>query len=369
MSGATDAEHGERIAAVAATRAAMWADGYPPVALYSWDCQHEWVAASVRGKRPKRDAWQDRARLDPPEAAHAPPEPDALETGILCDGLRALDLDIDGADAAGAVRALAVRRLGETMTRFRDNSSRVLMLYRAAEGSPGKRTRRGSLGTIEVLGHGQQFTAHGWHNTGAALQWTAYTPRVDLPAITEAQLDAFLADAAPLIGWEPEKRRKEGPPAASSPAPVPERQPSPSGERAPATEREKTYVAMAVANEVRALARVPSGRNDALNKAAFALGTMVGAGWIDRHAAETLLTGACVANGYWAKHPNQSILTNTLRSGLDSGIAKPRGSVPVIALPILPSVLALGAKWRAEWEAANVTPLPAAVPPAGDARQ
>ena len=354
------------VAAAAEARAAMWADGYRPVALYSWDSP---VDEKQRGKRPKGDAWQARARLDPPEAATAAPEPDALETGILCDGLRALDLDIDDADAAAAVRALAVRMFGETMTRFRDNSPRGLMVYRAADGSPAKRTLMGSRGKIEVLGHGQQFAAHGRHHTGADLQWTMHKTRDALPAITEAQLDDFLADAAPLIGAEPEKKRKDASPAAFNPAPVPKGQPSPSVPRAPLTPGEIAYVAKAVADEVGALARVPSGRNNALNKAAFALGTMVGAGWVDRHAAEVLLTGACAANGYWAKHPNQSILTNTLRSGLEAGMQRPRGPVPVVGLPILPSVLALSAKWRAEWEAEHGKPSPAAVPPAGGAPQ
>ena len=192
----------------AAFRAEAWDAGWRPVALFSWDCGHAWVKPDARGKRPKGDAWQDRARLDPPEAADAAPELDALETGILCDGLRALDLDIDDAPTVATLRAMAVAMFGETIVRHRDNSPRVLMPYRAAEGTPEKRILAGRLGKIEVLGLGQQFAAAEHHPSGAVLRWTpegpATTPLHTLPAITEAQLDAFLAAAAPLIGAKPD---------------------------------------------------------------------------------------------------------------------------------------------------------------------
>ncbi len=196
--------HNPRLTAAAAIRAELWDAGWRPIALYSWDCQHAWLKPNDRGKRPKGGAWEERARRDPPEAAKATPEPDALETGILCDGLRALDLDIDDAPTVATVRALAFAMFGETLMRGRDNAPRVLLPYRAAEGTPGKRALVGTMGKIEVLGFGQQFATSQNHLTGASLCWVPSPPQATIletiPEITEAQLDAFLAAAAPLIG-------------------------------------------------------------------------------------------------------------------------------------------------------------------------
>ena len=203
-----NASHNPRLQAATAFRAEAWDAGWRPVALYSWDCPHTHLTDKDRGKRPIGKGWQDRARRDPPEAADAVPDGDALETGILCDGLRVLDLDIDDGPTVANVRALAVQMLGDTIVRSRDNSPRILLPYRAAAGTPPKRTLAGSKGKIEVLGAGQQFAAHERHPSGALLRWTpggpATTPLHTVPAITEAQLDAFLAEAATLIGAEPE---------------------------------------------------------------------------------------------------------------------------------------------------------------------
>ena len=202
-----NAPHNPRRDAAAALRAQLWDAGWRPVPLYSWDCPHTHLTDKDRGKRPIGKGWQARARQTPPEAADAVPDGDALETGILCDGLRVLDLDIDDGPTVANLRALAVQMLGDTIVRSRDNSPRILLPYRAADGTPPKRTLAGSMGKIEVLGEGQQFAAHDRHPSGAVLRWMpegpATTPLHTVPAITEAQLDAFLAEAAPLIGAEP----------------------------------------------------------------------------------------------------------------------------------------------------------------------
>ena len=198
--------------AVVALRAELWDAGYRPLAVYGHDVQR--VASKDRGKRPKGDDWQLRARLDPPEAAEATAELDALNTGILCDGLRALDLDVDDADLVARLRALAFETLGEAPMRSRDNSPRCLLLYGATEGEPTKRVLAGKLGKVEVLGRGQQFVGFGFHPSGAVLRWhpmapTAFT-REALPAITEAQVTAFLAAAAQIIGADEKASRAAG---------------------------------------------------------------------------------------------------------------------------------------------------------------
>lgn len=209
-----NASHNHRRDAAVGIRAELWDAGWRPVALYSWDCGHAWLQPDSAGKRPKGDGWQERARLNPPDAADAVPDLDALETGILCDGLRTLDLDIDAGPTVATLRALAIGMFGETIVRSRENSPRILLPYRAVEGCPGKRTLSGSMGKIEVLGQGQQFAAAGRHPSGVMLRWApegpATTPLHTVPAITEAQLDAFLAEAAPLIGAKPNGTAKAG---------------------------------------------------------------------------------------------------------------------------------------------------------------
>ncbi len=132
-----------RLAAAAAVRAELHDAGYLPVALYSYDCRHHWLKPEDPGKRPKGDRWEERARQDPPEAAVAPPELDALETGILADGLRIFDLDVNDATAVAQLRAVAIKHGGETVVRWRENSPRIAMVYRAAEGEPLKQTLAG----------------------------------------------------------------------------------------------------------------------------------------------------------------------------------------------------------------------------------
>ena len=196
--------HHPRAAAAAAVRSELYDAGYPPVALYSWNCEYPWLRPTDRGKRPKGDEWEVRARRDPPEAVEGSPELDALETGILCDGLRVLDLDVEDAVAVALLRAKATARFGEAPVRYRANSPRVALVYRAAEGQPGKRVLKGKLGKIEVLGLGQQLAAFGMHLSGVDLRWEPEglntVPREALPAVSEAQITAFFAEAAPIIG-------------------------------------------------------------------------------------------------------------------------------------------------------------------------
>ncbi len=198
-----------RIAEVAGLRAELWDAGYRPIPIYNHDAAG--IEAAGRGKRPKGNAWEMAARRDPPHPATASPDSDALNTGILCDGLRPIDLDVEDGPAVAKLRALAFATLGEAPTRSRHNSPRCLLLYCAAEGEPVKRVLAGGLGKIEVLGRGQQFVAFGRHPTGAPLLWHPEAPTATtsdtLPRVTEAQITAFLAAAAEMIGAEQKAAR------------------------------------------------------------------------------------------------------------------------------------------------------------------
>lgn len=194
------------IAQVASERARMWDNGWRPVAVYGVEDGLR-LGHAQPGKQPWGPAWQLHALEDPPAAVAQKPRRDALNTGILCDGLRALDFDIDDPDAAFRCVQLAREMFGEAPTRWRNNSPRRLILLRAAEGTPQKRTLVGSAGKIEVLGRGQQFVAFGDHVSGAELQWDGdgpdATPLEDIPAVTEDQITAYLARCAAVIGATP----------------------------------------------------------------------------------------------------------------------------------------------------------------------
>tara|TARA_R110002126_G_scaffold2345_12_gene13532 strand:+ start:1210 stop:3288 length:2079 start_codon:yes stop_codon:yes gene_type:complete len=184
---------------VFALRQQLWDAGFRPVPIYSPDASHD-----AAGKAPRGADWGDKARQDPPVAAVAPPTPDALNTGILCDGLRAIDIDVDNPTIAHSIRAKCLAMFGETAMRYRSNSPRVLLVYRAAEGAPPKRVITGNFGKVEVLGRGQQFVGFGVHPSGADLQWLPEAPgEIDvssLRALTEDEISAFLEACAPSIG-------------------------------------------------------------------------------------------------------------------------------------------------------------------------
>ncbi len=190
------------IEAVAGIRAQLWDSGFRPVPICNWD--NSWVEPGSRGKRPLDSGWHNQALLNPPRASVTLPTLDQLNTGVLCDGLRAFDLDIDDAEVAAQVRALIFTMLGVAPARYRENSGRSLILYRASVGEPDKLVLAGTLGKVEVLGHGQQFVAFGRHQSGFDLYWHPDPPGIEtldeLPVVTEEQVAEVLAAIAPLLG-------------------------------------------------------------------------------------------------------------------------------------------------------------------------
>ncbi len=189
---------------VSAVRAHLLALGYPPVPLYPHDDRT--VAPRDRGKRPYGASWSEKAR-----ESLITGEIDATpgETGIDTTGLQAVDLDVADPALANALVTLARTLLGDAPLRFRANSPRAALLYRAADPSTRKRSIVGTkLNSddgkpmkLELLACGQQLAAFGHHHSGAALQWDRPLPAAtDLPLIDEAAAAAFLEAAYPLIG-------------------------------------------------------------------------------------------------------------------------------------------------------------------------
>ncbi len=295
----------DHLSAVRALRADLWSRGYRPVPV------------RTREKRPSGLGWQDAARANPPAAARLPVTPNAVSTGILCDGLRALDIDVEDHDRAADIEAMARDLLGATMIRERSDSAKRLLLYRAAAGEPKKVILNGEHGKIEILGHGQQFVAWGIHPDGQPYAWRDETPlsvaRNDLPAVTEDEITAFLQVCRDIIGAREEIT--ENPISERALATVPA--------RIGITDtghREAAVVARAMEEEISRVASAGKGtRNDTLNAAAFNLGQLVGAGWISRGEVEASLSSAAASCGLAHR---EAMLT--IRSGIDAGAAQPR---------------------------------------------
>ncbi|WP_083818695.1 bifunctional DNA primase/polymerase [Acidiphilium sp. PM] len=162
------------------------------------------VAVRTRSKIPAEYGWQRKRGL--PAAADL----GTLSTGILCSGLRAVDIDCQADEIADRVAALAEKLLGRTCTRTRPGSAKRLSLYRAADGEPAKIRLEGERHVakshdeaVEILGKGQQFVADGEHPDGGRYAWN-FSPemlgRGGLPAVTEDQIAHFLDEAEKIIG-------------------------------------------------------------------------------------------------------------------------------------------------------------------------
>lgn len=105
-------------------------------------------------------------------------------------------------------------------------------------------------------------------------------------------------------------------------------------ERAPALvsasvgeRRVVAYADTAFEQELKILRQTPHGRNEQLNRSAFNIGQMVGAGWIGESEAIEGLKQAASDNGYIEKDGIGAAMSS-IRSGLVAGRMSPRRSLP-----------------------------------------
>jgi hypothetical protein len=115
-------------------------------------------------------------------------------------------------------------------------------------------------------------------------------------------------------------------PKASDPAP--QDVPSIQWELSAVTERERIYAARALESEcTRVSQALPGTCNETLNKAAFSLGTMAGAGWIEPDLVRSELIAAGQNCGL-VRDDGAGAARNTIESGLKAGISEPRAPLP-----------------------------------------
>ena len=119
--------------------------------------------------------------------------------------------------------------------------------------------------------------------------------------------------------WNPGHHTPARLPTWAQPAP-PTPRPAPPAIPALNEKRLARYVQAALDRETTSVAKAPQGqRNQTLNKAAYRLGTLVGAGVLDQTTAQTTLAAAAQTAGL-----TPAEIITTINSGLNAGITHPR---------------------------------------------
>ena len=214
-------------------------------------------------------------------------------------GLVVLDVDVDvekGIDGFESLKQLEPlpKTLMVTTPRtgahfyFKNDPDRPLS-FSASQLGPG----------LDIRGDGGYIIA-----AGSVTSSGAYEVARDLPV---ADWPAWLGD-------------KVASKKAHQSAPANDHAPS-ANSHSPANDR---YVQAALHGEIGRLATAPAGqRNDALNRAAFSLGTLVGQGGLAEQEAHQALMSGATACGLLADDGANAVQA-TIRSGLGAGMANPR---------------------------------------------
>jgi hypothetical protein len=306
---------------VTARRVALFKLGYEPIPILSGR------------KRPAINGWQDVHITIPPDEDVITPwvetYPGALSTGIRTRHTPGADIDIRDADVADQVEQALLNLLPNgTVLRRTGLSPKRLIPLRCA--TPFKKIAAtfkapdGIAHKVEVLCDGQQFVAEGIHETTQQpYRWADNVNLLDvaherLPLIDEALARRFVAEASEIMaaaGWEPIKSNANGKPASPS--------------LLPSAIGSSIYGRTALRNECAKLADMPkdSGRNSALNTAAFNLFQLIAGGELNEEQDQVRerLFAAAEACGLVAEDGTASVLA-TIESGARAGRAQPRRS-------------------------------------------
>ncbi|MGW3351263.1 bifunctional DNA primase/polymerase [Nonomuraea rubra] len=274
------------------------------------------LTANDKRPLPGFTAWEQHATTDPALIRHMWAS-GPFNIGIACgpSGLVVLDLDVpkptehlpaawalpginDGADVLASLCEQAGQPLPlETfMVRTRRGGTH---LYFTAPADIDLRNSAGKLGwKIDTRGRGGYVVAPGSHVTqpdGSGFYDVLHDPS---PVVLPAWLTERLSSPPPST------------PSTSARAVL----------VACGGDRATGYALAALRGEIeRVLDAVPGTRNDTLNIAAFALGQLIAAGLLPRNLTEACLHHAAEAIGLDFREA-----FNTIRSGLDSGLRRPR---------------------------------------------
>jgi hypothetical protein len=270
-------------------------------------------------KHPCIKGWQTKATAD--EAAihefwHVFPNAvPGLALGQA--GLVVLDADRHGGpDGVSAFRDLAARHgLPEGVVRINTAGSGEHWVFRNLTDDPLGNGEGVLPGGINMRGHGGFIVAPGalrpdgqrWREPEDGLRLASSYAAGNVPEIPQWLVDLI---RRPNTGRGP----SEGSASSSNDQ--------------KAMDREQTYAARALEGECTRVAQAPSGsRNESLNKAAFRLGTMAGAYWIEPDLIRSRLFAAAQECGL-VRDDGAGAAQGTIESGLKAGMAEPRPPLP-----------------------------------------
>jgi P4 family phage/plasmid primase-like protien len=165
-------------------------------------------------------AWQKHRLSEGQLRAYEKMYGDSVQTiGLQASKFPGLDLDVSVQALVDALRVIAEEEMGETIYRGRENSARVLLMYRASEGEDALLMRKmrhvykdpnnddpKTWPAIEWLAHGQQYLIEGQHQSGVPYEWEWGTGPLqrgydNLVVVTPEQVEAFFARADALMAF------------------------------------------------------------------------------------------------------------------------------------------------------------------------
>ena len=248
-----------------------------------------WSFTPLNGKKPVLKGWQERPREVLDEALQwAVAGNIGLRTGQNS-GVVVIDVD-EGGDLLGL-------DLPSTVTAHTGGGGMHLYFKRTVPVG----NSAGKLGEhIDVRGDGGQVVYPGsvHSDTGRTYEWA---PGLSPWDVALAELPEHVIEM--LTGSPPSEK---GAASARTLA-------------ADGTGRER-YAQAALAGELDEVHQAPEGsRNDQLNRSAFALGTLIGGGYLERSDVEAALLDAALHTGL-GRHEAEA----TIRSGIEKGIKEPR---------------------------------------------
>jgi putative DNA primase/helicase len=332
-------ESWDRVAAGARQSAGL---GLPVVVLPGLDDQNSCCCTNPRWRQDPRGScpspgrhpdfgYRARAEYDPPFAAALfPPDTKIVDTetapvsgvGAVLFAGEYIEIDVDRHGTDGfATLARLEEQLGDlpatlTVGTPRDGEHRIYIDPRRDD--PELYFRAGAVDTgIDLVGNGQ----------------VTPMPPTRTPAGSYVMLDGRVPARLPH-SWV-EFLRREPPPVrvAGQRGEIPES----------ALPRLRSWIISAVASEADRLAQVTSGRNVALNLAAFRLGQIAAAAEdygfpesLPEDVAYGHLMGACDANRYIAEK-SLARAAATFRSGWNGGLREPRQDLPASLFDPRPS--------------------------------
>lgn len=284
--------------------------GWPVLPLHTpgpQGCSCTTVGCGSPGKHPRTSRGLHDASTEPDQVrawwTRWPQANVGVATGASS---RLLVFDIDLPDGPTSLARLEAdhRALPPTCEQTTGSGGRQL-LFAHPGGSVGNRA--GLLPGIDVRGDGGYIVVPpSIHATGSRYQWLGRVAPAEPPSWLLALLDRSRTLQVPVVE------------VAARPLPTGSRQ--------------QRYVAAALQRELASLATAVEGsRNDTLNRAAFNLGQLAGAGLVDQDHVTAKLEKVAVRTGL-----GPTEIRRTIASGFAAGLQHPRTPPPAAAIRPLP---------------------------------